>query len=199
MGLVIAYKEADRILFASDTQRTIGNYRFHFNIKGANMNINHIAKGITIAFSGSVAVKEALIFMDRCFNSLGRKDPLSKEFIIHEVIPRLYDELELRKLLDESSIKNGKSAMDGTFLVAKGADLFYIDSDFSVTTVGKFAIIGENAFFALEYIDASKETDRESTMLSALKYIHKKSITVSAPYYFTDTKSRKFRFSEETR
>lgn len=199
MGLVIAYKKADRVLFASDTQRTFGDFRYHSTIKGANTNINHITKGITVAFSGDSRIKEALIFMDRCFESFGRKDPLTKEFIMRNVIPQLYDELEWRELFEDDSLKNGNSEMCGTFLLAKGTDIFHIDSDFAVTTVDKYAIIGENSFFALEYIDSAEEKDIEEAMLSVLRYTHQKSITVSAPYYFTDTRSRKFRFAEGTK
>lgn len=194
--MVIAYRDGDRVLFASDTQIKFKNLKFCVSGRNGGGSIRHIGHGITIGFSGMRQTAEVLFFNEEWFDSLG-DDRLTKRYLMQEIVPRLYEWLSDTDQLNDEAVKNGNSAMVGTFLIAQGDRLFYIDSDFSVSKAERYAVIGELTEFALLRADMISASDnKEDAMAEVLREMERRTILVSAPYCFTDTVERKFRILE---
>jgi len=190
--MVIACKEKDRVLVAFDTQRTYGELKYRGAIGGSGGNVQHFRRGITIGFAGATVVKEALTFHEEWFDALG-DEKLTKRFLVTEIMPALFLQLSARGQLDEDSLRCGRAKMDGTFLIAQGNELFYLDSDFSVLRVKEYAVIGRGSVIALGYLDGLEASaNKGSTMLQALRDAGKRLNTLSGPYYLTDTAKREF-------
>lgn len=194
--MVIAYIDGDRVLFASDTQVNTKNFKYRVSGAGSGGAVRHIGHGITIGYSGIVQTAEILFFNEEWFDSLG-DDKLTKRYLMQEIIPRLYARLSDVGQLNKETVKNGNSAMLTTFLIAQGDRLFYIDTDFSVSKVERYAVIGKLTEFALLRADTIPASDnKEAAMAEVLREMERRTILVSAPYCFTDTAERKFKILE---
>lgn len=156
------------------------------------MNVSHLESGVTIGFCGSMAVKELLTLHPEWF-VCKENEIIDHKFLSTQVVPKLYELAVKNGLVDEESLKYGRSEMEGTFLIAEKDRLYYIDSDFSVTTVSQYAVIGNGAVKSLYYVQQlPDEKDKKAMILKAMRMSQRYSTTVSAPFFFTDTLSKGF-------
>ena len=199
MSVVIAERYEDGVRFAFDSQRTGDSMKTRGLIPGAAMNVVHMDNGITIGAVGNLAVKQVLTHHPEWFAGLG-DGPLTKRYVVTEILPKLYPILKEKKQLNADMAELGASLAMGKFLLAKGRDLLYLDSDFSVMTVRNYAVIGKGFFWGLcpaFYAEDCTRISWKERAIRGLRAIQTHSNTVSSPYIFTDTRNRKFEFVTE--
>lgn len=191
MSLIIAEVKDGAVYMGADTRTSAGDLQF--TQKSANnLKIHKMPNGILLGRAGLVKATQILSCHKDWFEGEDAKQ-LSKEFIVTQIIPKLYRELNKRKLLERTA----PARMEGTFLIAQGNRLFRIASDFSVIVAPGFDSIGcgQDAAFAIQELNA--DCPMREKFLKGLRLAASCDSTIAAPFVFIDTKTLEFEFVEE--
>lgn len=189
MSIVIAYKKDGIVYMGADTKRSRG--LFTFTIEAENdMKIHRIGEKMLIGAVGTVPNIQTMIDnREEWFDTKGK--PLSKKFIVQNVIPRFFSALKAESKIE---IEEGKSPVAKCcFCVTDGKKLFHINDFFMVTELSDFCAIGCTENIAYAYIrNADKSKDVNEIILSALRGSVYRDDGVGAPYIFIDTDKLEF-------
>lgn len=187
MSVIIGYKTDGKVYMATDTQRSMGNY-YYSDSTETGLNIFSLPHGIICGASNYLA-KQIIKTHTEWFEKLA-DEPLTKKFIVQNIIPELYDSFDKAELIDEDKKKKGNPAFDGSILLAQKDRLFCIDDDFSVITVPEFCVIGSGADYAFARLATyKKEVPPELILYSAIADAQVWCKTVLKPYYLFSTDS----------
>lgn len=190
MSIVIAYKKDNVVYMGADTKRSQGNWAR--TIETVNdMKIHKIGENMLIGAVGTLSNIQTLINnREEWFDTKGK--PLTKKFIVQNVIPKFFHTL---KREEKITIEEGKSPKAKCcFCITDGKKIFHIDDFFVVTELSDFCAIGCTEYIAYAYIrNANKNDNVKDIILSALRGSVYRDDGVGAPYIFIDTD--KFEFS----
>lgn len=190
MSAIIGYVDKGKVYFATDTQRTADNYRYNTATQ-TGANVFYMPNGVMCAAVEMQTVKQLIMARPEWFEELDN-NPLTKKYIVENIIPKLYDFMESFNVLEKDSVKNGDSCFDGAILLAQGDRLFCIDGDFSVFTIPKFCIIGSAPTYCYPRVALyDGEIPLKQMLYTALTDAKKFCKMVSPPYYLYSSDGEK--------
>ena len=194
MSIVIAYKRDGIVYMGADTKRSQGNWARTIEIVN-DMKIHRIGENMLIGAVGNLSHIQTMVNnREEWFNTKGQ--PLTKKFIVQNVIPKFFSALKYEGKLD---IEEGKSPVaKSCFCVTDGKKIFHINDYFMVTELSDFCAIGCTEYIAYAYIrNAEKTDDVKEVILSALRGSVHRDDGVGAPYIFIDTDKFEFTIVEK--
>ena len=191
MSLVIAEVTDGAVQMSADTQLSWTVCKAHSMFEN-NLKIVKMPHGILMGAAGDVKAARMLFCHKDWFEELG-DEKLCKEFLIMEIVPKLYETLDGEGLLKEDH----PAEHPNTFIFAQGDRLFLMNGDFSVQAVPKSIAIGCGKYAAEIVNEYDKELPVRERMLKALRLASKIDNAVGAPYVFIDTKKLELEFVEE--
>ena len=192
MSLIMAIKKDGVVYLGADTRSTRGH--FIESIKtDEDQKICRLGD-LYVGCAGSVSHIQLMLSHPEWFDTHGK--PLTKKFLVQNVVGKYYDELmSTGKLNENGGSKNGVTQppeSGGTFIVTDGNGIFFIDCDFEVVTIRSCIAIGCTKPLAMAYMLTGECDDPEATMLSALRESSLRNNGVGAPYILVNTRDNKF-------
>lgn len=185
MSVVIGYVENGRVLFATDSQRTNGGVHLYHTNNPETANVVAFPDGILCAVTGDQNIKNQILSHPEWLR-LPDGAELTQRWLLENFIPRFYDALEKRDYL--ADVSSGHSRYNGTLMIAKGGVLYFIDNDFAVIRIPRFALIGNAAELAYPFVAAYDGNGSiEKTFFSALSCASDYNRKTSAPFYLYET------------
>lgn len=194
MSVVIAVKQGDRIWFGVDTQGTCGSDRFNH----CSTNDSKVVKfdnGVLVSWTGAT-VNGQFIWAHPEWFTVDEKCGLTKEYIVTQIIPKIYEAFSDEELFDKGD-DDVPPLIGGTLIIAYKDKLYEIYRDLQVicyedyTTSGS----GSNAIvYGLSKMDKTKDINEQ--LLRLLKLSAMQDANVSAPFRFIDTKDLKYTIKE---
>ncbi len=194
MSIVIAAKTENGVLMGADTQTSHGDYEKVTSLGENGMKITKMPHGILLGHAGSVRVTQILACHKDWFDALGDA-PLTKQFLVEEIVPRYYIALRQRGLL---KTEDGTTQYGGGFIAAQGDRIYTINRDFSVTEIPSFVSIGcgLDAAYLLRMKDAHKNTSVRGQMLQAMRLAAAVDTAVGEPFVLIDTENLQYEIVE---
>lgn len=188
MSAVIAYVDGGKVYFATDTQRTSGSFRYSAAAP-TSANVFFMPHGVLCSAVRSQKIKQIIMAHPEWFDGLAEQ-PLTKQYVLENILPDLYEFMDGFELVNEESKKNGITEFEGAILLAQKDTLLCIDGDFSVIVIPKFCIIGSDPAYCYARVASyHHEIELKEMLLGALLDVKKYCNTVSAPYYLYVTDS----------
>ena len=186
MSVIIALKKDKSIYLGADTQRTCSNIR---TICGRNENwkITAYKNGVLLGGVGSVRVTNAVRVHNEWFEKI--EGELTKEYIVKMIVPQMMLEFFEKGLVDEK-----RKNVDASFVIAYKDKAFCITRELAVYEADGFCI-GSGAEFAYPYLYGNSD-DIKQTILTALRGVAKRDITIGAPFILIDSVNLKFEIVE---
>ena len=191
MSLIIAEVKDGAVYMGADTRTSCGSRKYSYKSE-ANLKIHKMPNGILLGAVGMVKSTQILSCHKDWFEGEDAQN-LSKEFLVTQIVPKLYRELNRRKQLEKSH----PAELDGSFLIAQEDRLFRLTRNFSVSVVPAFEAIGAglNAAFAVN--DCADGLSTREKLLKGLRLAASCDSTIGAPFVFIDTKALEFEFVED--
>ena len=184
MSVVVAIKENDTIYLGADTLMARKNTKVPEINNIEKFKLTNLPNGIILGHVGGVSTTQKLVLNEEWFIGVEEKG-LDKEFLVTVILPKLKEELEKYKLLDEDGM------MDADFLIAYKDRLYDIKSDFSVVKINEHTAIGAGKNFALS-ISCKDYVDKQEKLIEALRHSSKMCSSVDGPFVLIDTKTLEF-------
>lgn len=194
MSLVVAIKKDDIVYLGADTRTTRGEI-IRSNLLEENLKIHHMGSCFVGAV-GSVASSQILLNHPEWFELKGK--PLTKKFIVQNIIPKYYDLVKEMDKFDKEDMNSSLPKSESVFLVTDGKKLFRIDSDFEVVELSRYGQIGCSEIIALTLIfSVIDDCSPNEMILKALRESAYRDNGVGAPFVLINTRDNKFEFVEE--
>lgn len=190
MSLVIAQIKDGAVYMGADTRTSCGDLQYVCKSE-SNLKIHKMPNGILIATVGTVKITQILSCHKDWF--AGENCTLSKEFLVTQIVPKLYRELDRRGFIESRH----PAEMEGAFLIAQGDKLFRLARNFSVTVIPAFEAIGAGQTAALAVNDFEGDCPIREKLLKGLRLAASCDNTIGAPFVFIDTKALEFEFVED--
>lgn len=185
MSIVIGYVEKDRVLFATDSQRTNGGEYLYHAKSPETANVLSFPGGILCAVTGDQNIKNEILSHPKWL-SFYRNEDLTQQFLMTDFIPQFYNALQSKKYVIGAT--TGHSSFNGALMIAQRGVLYLIDSDFAVIRIPRFAIIGNAAELAYPFVAGYDGKEPiEKTFYSALSCASEYNRKTSAPFYLYET------------
>ena len=144
---------------------------------------------VLVGSAGRVSSIRRLVSHPEWFDTHGR--PFDKRFIVTQIIPKFYEELDKHELLKTE--ENEPNGLDASIMLACGDRLFEIDSTFAVNEVDKFCAVGCTKRLIFPLISEMEEGKEREAMRSAVRLSGDLSLSVGPPYYEIDTVNCEYR------
>jgi len=193
MSLIIAIKKDGVIYFGSDTQTTTGSFKKNQVIED-RFKVKKMPNDLVIGVVGTVYPSIYLRLHDEWFN-LDKNEPLTKEFIVKNIVNPLYKELEKHDALTLDYEK--KPTLDFSFIIAKKDQLYLVLSSGGVISIPNYAVIGSGEHYVYSYFYEKPFDDPQEMIRNALKLVSFFESSVSAPYIFLDTETLQYTIEGE--
>jgi ATP-dependent protease HslVU (ClpYQ) peptidase subunit len=196
MSIVLALKKNGRIYMAADSQTSCGSRKHNYR-GDDNRKIQLLDNGILLSHCGAV-VNKCFIHseMDEIFTLPKEGKPFDKKHVVRKIMPRLHKLYKKNDLWDRRD--NKPPSMSDTLLVAYEDELFYFQNEFETNVVSHYIVTGDGGDLALAgliELDREDITDSEEIkrrMLELLRISASRVTSVSAPFFFIDTKDKTF-------
>lgn len=186
MSAIIGYVDDGKVYFATDTQRSIDRFRYTA-ATDTGANVFNMPNNVMCAIAGLQATKQLVMAHPEWFEGL-KEQPLTKQYIVENIIPNLYQCIDGFDLLEKDSKDNGESEFEGAILLAQKDKLFCIDGDFSVVSVPKFCIVGSEPIYSYPRVESyNNEIPLKDMLYLALTDAKKYCNAISGPYYLYST------------
>ena len=184
MSLVIAIKTKDNVFMGADSRVS----------QGENLKLIHSEKeekvirvgDVYVGGAGMVSEIQIMKSHPEWFDLGGM--PLTKKFIVKNVIPAYFDELKMLGKFDSKDDSMDDPSCGSRFIITDGKRIFLVFRDFFVEETLSSAIIGCGTCYAQPILDrALTEVDEKEAMLKTLRLcsLHYKSI--APPYILINT------------
>ena len=194
MSLVVAIKKDDVVYLGADTRTTRGE-RVRSNLAEEDLKIHRMGSCF-VGTAGSVANLQLMTNHPEWFELKGK--PLTKKFIVQNIIPKYYDLVKEMGKLDIDEENKELPKCDCTFLVTDGKKLFQIDDDFEVIELSKYGQIGCTENIALTFmLNAFDDYSPNDMILKTLRTSAYRNDGVGAPYVLINTRDNEFEIVEE--
>lgn len=184
MNTIVGYVNDGKVYVVTDTARAKDNYSFSDSTE-TGISTFLLPNGVICGVSG-YSVKQAMQTNKQWFDGLA-SEPLTKKFIVQNVVPKLYDKLDELGLIPAEKKEDGESAFDGAIILAQKDKLYCIDSNFSVLAIPRYCIIGEGKDYALPRVILHKDGKVEDMLYDALHDAKVYSCNVREPFYLFTT------------
>ena len=194
MSLVVAIKKGGVVHLGADTRVSKGD-RVRSILAEEDYKIQRLGSCF-VGSAGAVSNIQIMTENPEWFE-LGGK-PLTKKYIVKNIIPRYYDQVKKTGKLeiDEENRNLPNSCCD--FIVTDGNSIFVIDDDFEVIEKSKYAQIGCASMTAFTYlVNATDAKSPNEIILSALRTSAYRDDGVGAPYVLINTKDNEYEIVEE--
>lgn len=182
MSIIIGYVSDGKVYMGADSAKTLDNYSFSDTTE-TGMNVFRLPGGVICGVIGT-AVKQTIQTNPQWFDGLA-DEPLTKKFIVNEVLPELFGKLKELDLLDGEEGEDPD--LGGTVLLAQNDKLFCIDSDFCVYAVDEFCVAGNGSDYTVPRIMLHKDEPIGDMMYAALTDAKAYMRNVCEPYYMLST------------
>ena len=194
MSLVVAIKKDDVVYLGADTRTTRGE-RVRSNLAQEDLKIHKMGECF-VGGAGAVSTIQLLTSHPEWFELKGK--PLTKKFIVQNVLPKYYDLVKRMEKLEISEQRKAAPRCGCVFIVTDGKGLFMICDDFEVVELSKYAQIGCTDDIALSFmLNAPKDYSPNDIILKALRTSAYRNDGVGAPYVLINTGDKKFEIVEE--
>ena len=194
MSLIVAVKKDGVVYLGADTRTTRGE-RIRSNLATEDLKIHRMGSCF-IGAAGTVANIQLMTSHPEWFELYGK--PLTKKFIVQNVLPRYYDLVKEMEKLEMEEQKNDSPKCGCSFIVTDGSKIFVIDDDFEVIEMSRYAQVGCTERTALTLmLNAIDDYSPSEMILKALRISAYRNDGVGAPYILINTKDNKFETVEE--
>ena len=194
MSVVIAVKQGDRVWFGADTQSTRGTDKYNY-LDVNDFKLHKLDNGIVYSWTGATRTSQ-FIEAHREWLTLDTNDNLTKEHIVTQIVPKLYEALAEEDMLEKNE-DGVPPTMEGCMLLAFKDKLFEINQDFKVYRFKDYRTTGCGAnaiVYGLSKLEKTKPINAQ--ILRLLKLSEKQDSGVSGPFVFVDTKDLNFKVKE---
>ena len=184
MSLIVAVKSKKKITMGCDSRVTCGP-DLKMIREGDEEKIVKLGN-VYLGAAGVVSEIQILKSNPSWFDTGGK--PLTKKFLVQNVIPRFYDTLVRERKFDTKDDTMDEPTCGARFIVTDGKRAFLISRDLSVKEIGEECIIGCGCYFALPILkNALKAGDPEAAILEALRKTSHRYSGVAGPYVLVNT------------
>lgn len=194
MSIVVAIKKDGVVYLGADTRTTCGD-GIETHLLSSHFKIQRLGS-CYVGSTGRVATLQLLKIHPEWFWLGG--EPLTKRYLVHEVVPKYYALLREQGLIASPSESKKEADSESSFLITDGARIFRIRSDFTVIEEGIFSSIGCTQIIAYAcFLHADSATTPRELILSALRASANLNTGVGAPYILVNTQDNKFDIVED--
>lgn len=185
MSLIVAVKSKKKILMGCDSRVTCGT-ELKLIKEGDEEKIVKLGN-VYLGAAGVVSEIQILKSNPGWFDTGGK--PLTKKFLVLNVIPRFYDTLVKERKFDTKDDTMDEPTCSSRFIVSDGKRAFLISKDLSVQEINERSIIGCGCYFATPIIDNALKNNKDAreAILEVLRKTAKRYSGVDAPYILIDT------------
>lgn len=185
MSLVIAIKTKDAVLMSTDSRVTQGE-----NLKVIQSDDEAKVVKVGDVYIGGVGTVSEIQIMKshhEWFKLNGK--PLTKKFLVKNVIPEYFDELKRQGKFDSKEDSMDDPTCGCRFLITDGKRVFLIFRDFFVMEVLKSCIIGCGSSYSESLLEkALDKMNERDAMLKVLRLCSYHYTSIAPPYLFINTK-----------
>ena len=192
MSLVIAVKKDGAVYFGADTQTTYGRGEQRTHLSKENLKLKVLPNGIILGRVGSVHSVQHVWAHPEWF-TLPEDGVLTKRHVVTNIVPKIYACYCEGDLFEKDGKEHPLSTGDA-FLIGYRDKLFWINDRLGVVQIEQYVAIGAGSRFVqygLSHMDAEKPVTKEIKKLLQIGAMCCPS--VSAPFAFTDTATRKIK------
>ena len=189
MSLILAIKKDDAVYLATDSRISHVDY-IHNTVAGEDLKIQRLGS-CYVGAAGLVASIQLMMSHPEWFELNGK--PLTKKYLVQNVIPKYYDALESAGLLNRDDSNKHSPKSKAYFIVTDGESIFKIDSDFEVISFYRCVAVGCTEDLANSvFIHLGNDFEPNEVLLDILRSSAKRNNGVGAPYHLVNTRDNKF-------
>ena len=149
-----------------------------------------------VGAAGTVANLQLMTNHPEWFDLRGK--PLTKRFIVKNIIPKYYDLVKEMDKLDDGEENKGLPRCGCSFIITDGKKIFKVDDDFETMEMSRRAEVGCTDRIDLSmFLNAPEEYSPNDIILKALRTSAYRNDGVGAPYILINTRDNKFEVVEE--
>lgn len=194
MSVIIGYVKNGVTYMATDT-RVIDDDRKRNEVCECNFKLRKLENGIIYGVTNSKYIRQFLVMNEEMF-TLDRRENLTVQHIVTDILPTLYFSLKEAKLLGND--KGEQPSFPSSILIGFKSKLFEICSDFSVFRYEKYQAIGPLSDYALTKVsDMDENGDINRQLIDAMRICTKNTEYVGGPYLTINTDELKYELTEE--
>ena len=194
MSIIVAVKKDGAVYLGADTRTTCGE-GIETHLLPSHFKIHRLGS-CYVGATGRVGTLQILKIHPEWFELDG--EPLTKRYLVREVVPKYYALLREQGLIAPPSESKKEADSESSFLVTDGVRVFRIRTDFSVIEEGDFSAIGCTRTIAHAcFSHADPTVTPREQVLKALRASVKRSIGVGAPYVLVNTRDNDFEIVED--
>ena len=190
MSIVMAVKTGKKVIMMADSAESADE---HISVLTEPERRKILVLGdVLVGSVGSVKCIRRLVDHPDWFDTKG--EPFDKRFIVENIVPKLYSELEQYEFLEE---RDGEMYNNAFFLLAHKNKLFYLNNRFAVYEVDHGFAVGCTDNLVDPMIKNVEKGKEVETMLAAARLSDELSSGIRPPYYYADTESKEYTFVKE--
>lgn len=191
MSLIIAVKSGDTVYMGADTQSTAGDWKV-FSNQPAERKIQRMQSGLLVAHAGPVRNAQ-IVQAEQGLFTVPADGPLTKRYIVENIIPRLYRCYRENGLFKEESDGYPRPRIPDAYLLAWQDRLYEISGVLHVKVLEHYGIIGAGRDVVSCGVEGiNDQAPIPEQILDSLRVGSAHVTSVGGPYYLIDTKHQKF-------
>lgn len=190
MSVVVAIKENGRVTIGADSQCTRGGTRRTLSNPN-NYKVWRVldTENCLMAHVGLVREANIIRVARNIVSELAQmKDEVDFAFVVKQLVPRLFEELE-----ENRAIKQSDQKFDSAFIFAYKDRLFYISNNATVIEIDDYVAIGSGECEAIGSLLSTEGEQCEERIKKAIKASAASDIYVDYPIVTVDTERCDFR------
>jgi ATP-dependent protease HslVU (ClpYQ) peptidase subunit len=189
MSLILAIKKGEAVYLATDS-RISNSDHIHSTDSEGDFKIQRLGS-CYVGAAGTVASIQLMMGHPEWFELNGK--PLTKKYLVQNVVPKYYDALDKVGLLDREESNEHSPKSKSYFIVTDGVGIFKIDSDFEVMSFSRCVAVGCTEELAdAVFIHLGEDFEPNELMLDILRSSAKRNNGVGAPYHLVNTRDNRF-------
>lgn len=190
MSLMLVIKEKDIVHMIADSQVTSRDFKYNYTSEGSSKIFKVVGiKDAYMSHAGFVNAKTAVAKYDF---DLVHKGALTFDDIVKHVVPNIIKAYEKYHVYKEKLHKEHQSV----YLLIQKDKAFFIDFDFTVIEIDDFMALGAGQGFATSHLYLTNGLSAKEKIIKAIKYAASKTLSVSGPYKYVNTKDLEFEIIE---
>ena len=190
MSVVVAIKENGKVTIGADSQCTRGGTRRTLSNPN-NYKVWRVldTENCLMAHVGLVREANIIRVARNIVSELAQmKDEVDFAFVVKQLVPRLFEELE-----ENRAIKQSDQKFDSAFIFAYKDRLFYISNNATVIEIDDYVAIGSGECEAIGSLLSTEGEQCEERIKKAIKASAASDIYVDYPIVTVDTERCDFR------
>lgn len=197
MSVIVAVKHGGIVYMGADTQLTYESGERKNSTIESERKIYKFANGLLMGAVGRADTIMRLVYAKDIFTV--PSEGLSKRHIVTEIVPKMFEFLDKRKLVVEPDEDDDdeRCYMRCSFLLAHKDKLFYISRYFGVWENARYCIAGSGSPYAFAHFNSfDYNGDINGQLVAAMRNCAKHDNSVSAPFMLIDSKNLEYAVRE---